>query len=125
MLKLLSTLLGIQAISSILMKINGTQEKHCFSKSVSYGDTINVIFIVTGEIENEKTKAVLYGPKNELLYSEHSAEGEFHHDVNKSRGDYKLCFYPEQNREHYLSLEFYTKNEKGHLINMAKDGKKK
>jgi hypothetical protein len=106
------------------MKIDGTQEKHCFTKFVQLGDTLFVNYIVTGDTASEKTTAKIWDPTNDVIYSDiNGDEGEHEYDVDKFEGIYKLCFFPEQNKEHYLSLEFYTKNEKGHFFNMANDSK--
>jgi hypothetical protein len=104
------------------MKLNGTNQQNCFSKIVPIGDTIHIQFLVTGDSSNEITSAKLFNPQGEIIYTDtNSEEGEHEYDVEQNLGTYSLCFYPPANVEHYLSLEFYTKNEKGHLVNMAKD----
>ncbi len=124
MLRILSTILLLQAMTCILIKIDGTHEKHCFTKFIRKGDTIFITFIVTGDSVSEQTTAKLFDPTNDLIFSEiNSEEADHEYDVENKQGIYKLCFYPEPNKEHYLSLEFYTKYENGHFINMAKDGK--
>lgn len=108
--------------SSILIEINRSKKlKYCFSKYVEISDLIEVSHLVSGEKE-DLVDVYLYHNNQVIVHKQGHAQSEFKHNVT-SGGDYQLCFIPYRDNVYYLSFEFFTHNEKGHTLNMAKDRK--
>jgi hypothetical protein len=106
---------------NILLSMDG-KRKRCISKDIDIGDTLFLSYVVTGDDDTEKTNIMLVDPDNTgMYYKDHVDSGEFKKDITK-QGRYKLCFRPSSGKSHYISLEFYTMQERGHTLNLAKDG---
>jgi hypothetical protein len=121
-MKILLGLAFIQFIRCILIGVNGDRKQYCFSKYVSKTDTLSLKYVVTGDTMSEQTTVKIWNPKKEEIFSKSkSDDGELDHEA-KEDGYYKLCFMPDQDKHTYISFEYYTNSESGHIINMAKDG---
>ncbi len=123
MSRILILLITIKSILSILIGIDGTQKNHCLSKYIDLSDIIHLNYLVTGEEKSDYTTVRIFNPSNKLIYEQFNKhDGELTEEAKES-GHYKLCFYPETSRPHFVSFEFYTQYERGHTLNMAKDRK--
>jgi hypothetical protein len=100
-----------------------TDNRHrCISKEIDIGDSLNMAFVVTGDDSNERTRVTISDPDRNIIYQKAEAEeGDFVQNIKK-QGRYVLCFYPSSDKPHFISFEFYSLYEKGHIINLAKDG---
>jgi hypothetical protein len=121
MFKLLILIL-LSHILSILVSMDKSTKKRCFSKYISIGDTLHLSFMVTGDEETQKTTVYLYDPDGVTIYEKLQAEdGEMNYEPSKD-GNYKMCIFPGSDKGHFVSFEFYSKYEAGHTLNLAKDG---
>jgi hypothetical protein len=122
MSKLLTTFLLIHQTISILLSMDG-HKKHCLSKPINEDDSLHFSFVVTGDDHNERTRVLLTDPDSQTIYQkENTEEGEYKAEIKKP-GVYKVCFFPSSGKAHFISFEFYSLFERGHILNLAKDGK--
>jgi hypothetical protein len=118
----LITLLIIPYTIQVLLGMDGNK-KRCISKDIGEGDTLHLSFVVTGDDNNERTKVILQDPSSKVIFQKENVEdGEYKREVQKP-GQYKLCFFPTSGKSHFISFEFYSIYERGHTLNLAKDGK--
>jgi hypothetical protein len=123
MFKLLFIISIIKLSKQILIGINEDTKNLCFSKFIEYSDIIHLAFYVTGDDQNEKIDVQLHDPHGKQLYKMLNANQGQYKDEAKSAGKYKLCFIPKfRSSPHYISFEYYSAYERGHTLNMAKDG---
>jgi hypothetical protein len=118
--KLILALVIFTYCSSILIGMDGVK-KRCLSKFVNTYNTLHLSFIVTGDEATQKTSVYLYDPDQNIVFKkENEEEGEFDYQPTKD-GDHKLCIHPAHDKPHFISFEFYSKFEAGHILNLAKD----
>jgi hypothetical protein len=119
---LILTLILIQCTRQILLSMNEKRQR-CISKEIDAGDTLHLSFVVTGDDKSERTRVLLFEPDTHTIYQkENIEEGQFQTSTKKP-GQYKLCFFSLSGKPHFISFEFYTTYERGHTLNLAKDGK--
>ena len=111
----------IAMLSSILVE-TGKKDKYCFYKDVYTPDKIHLSYVISGENE-EKVNTVLFGPEpqNKVLFENFNSENGQTIIEAKESGFYKLCFLPLNSNSYYISIDLFTENEKGHVLNLAKD----
>jgi hypothetical protein len=96
-------------------------KKRCISKFIEQTDTMYLSFMATGDEQSELTSVYLYDPDKTIIYKmEEAEEGEYKAETTK-QGQYMLCIHPASEKPHFVSFEFYTKYERGHTLNLAKD----
>ena len=93
------------------------------TKDVEENDNINVSYLITGENDEEKIDAKLESPKGSIIVERVSEKGGDFKQVARETGTHKLCFFVPKPGENFISFEFFTLEEKGHALDMAKDGK--
>jgi hypothetical protein len=120
-LSLLIPILLIQSYLSIIVETNGKKDMYCFNKFVEERDILNLSYVVTGDENSEKINAFVKDEDEITIYNNiQESEGSFSLEVRKG-GKHKVCFSAVDGKEYYISFEFYTNNEKGHTLDLAKD----
>lgn len=113
----------ISNIYSIYLHTKAYKNEYCMSKDIDENDTITISYLITGDSDEEKIDAKLHDPQGALIAERlNESGGEIKHIV-KEHGVHKLCFYVPKPGENFISFEFFTAYEKGHTLDMAKDGK--
>ena len=107
---------------SLLVKVTGKKEIHCFKKNFLDDDTVTMSYMVVSE-KPEKVKVVFYKVEtNETLFIKESDQtGEYKNETPLTGGEYKLCFYPKYNNEFYISFELVSLYENGSMKDLAAD----
>lgn len=120
-LSLLSAILLIQTYVSIIVETDGKKDVYCFNKFVEEGDRLNLSYVVTGDENSEKVNTFIKdGDENTIFNNIQESDGAYYIEIRKA-GKYKLCFSGLEGKEYYISFEYYTNNEKGHTLDLAKD----
>ncbi len=124
MLKPFILMLTFKSILNILIGVDGTHKLHCLSKHIDVSDMIHLNYLVTGEEDADTTSVKLFNPNNIVIFEHNNKhDGELIQEV-KDTGYHRLCFYPQSDKPHFISFEYFTQYERGHTLNMAKDRKK-
>ena len=93
------------------------------SKDVYLDDNVHISYLITGDNGEEKFNVKFMNPVGEIIDEKlNENQGELKYTVKES-GAHKLCFYVPTPGENYISFEYYTLEEKGHTLDMVKDGK--
>lgn len=110
-----------------LMVVLEKGNQYCINKDVLSGDILKGSFVCTGE-HQKMADVVVNSSYSKILYQNKDTDGktildqgDFTINIEYS-GAYSLCFMPKED-EIVVSFEFFTMNESGHIINLAKDGK--
>lgn len=112
----------IKYISSIYIHTKSYKHEYCMTKDITESDTVHVSYIITGDNDEEKIDAKFTNPEGGIVQEiTNQSGGDIKHVVTHS-GIYKICFHVPKPGENFISLEFYTIMEKGHTLDMAKDG---
>jgi hypothetical protein len=120
-LSLLIVILFIKSYISIIIETNGKKDVYCFTKFVEEGDRLNLSYVVTGDENSEKLDAFVKDEDENTIYNSiQESEGNYSIDVMKA-GKHKVCFSALEGKEYFISFEYYTHNEKGHTLDLAKD----
>jgi hypothetical protein len=109
-------------INSIYLHTKPNKNDYCMGKDVNNEDNIHISYLITGDSGEEKINVKLMGPNDEIIESklnENSGEIKY---IAKELGRYILCFNVPTPGETYISFEYYTTQEKGHTLDMVKDG---
>jgi len=109
------------------MIILNSGQEFCLHKDLKLSDVIKVNYIVSGENESS-ISAKLHGPFSATLFdiqnqNKGNFENEIQYDGNHDfkKGTYSLCF-QSSSQENVVSFEFFSHNEGGHIVNIAKEG---
>jgi hypothetical protein len=120
-LSLLIGLLFIQSYLSIIVETDGKRDLYCFTKFVEEGDILNLSYVVTGDENSEKVNAFIKDDDEITIYNTiQESDGNYSATIKKA-GKHKVCFSSLERKEYYISFEFFTNNEKGHTLDLAKD----
>jgi len=121
-LSLLTSILFIRSYLSITIETSGKKDSYCFSKLVEQGDKLNLSYIVTGDDKSEKCNALIKDEDENILFSlnDQPQGNYFEKEVNKA-GKHTACFFGLEGKLLYISMEFYSNNEKGHTLDLATD----
>ena len=113
----------LSTTNSIYLHTKAYKNEYCMTKDIELEDNINISYLITGDSDEEKIDAKLLDPEGTLI-QERNAEnaGEFKQIARKS-GTHKVCFFVPKPGENFISFEFFTTEEKGHTLDMAKDCK--
>ena len=112
----------ISNICSIYLHTKTYKNEYCMKKEINDDDTITISYLITGDSDEEKIDAKLTGPRGDLLEEKLNQSGGEIKLVTKEHGDFTLCFFVPKPGENFISFEFFTAMEKGHTLDMAKDG---
>jgi hypothetical protein len=120
-LSLFVGLFFIQSYISIIVETDGRKDLYCFSKFVEEGDKLNLSYVVTGDETSEKVNTFIKDDDEITIFnSTQESEGNYSEIVKKA-GKHKVCFSSLEGKEYYISFEYFTNNEKGHTLDLAKD----
>lgn len=109
--------------NSIYLHTKSYKNEYCLQKTIDSDDNIRLSYLITGDSDEEKIDARLFDPNNNAIFERRNESGgELQHKASES-GVYRLCFFVPRPGDNYISFEFYTDYEKGHTLDMAKDGK--
>lgn len=111
----------ICVVSSIYLQTKSYKNEYCMSKVIDSDDTIKISYLITGDSDEEKIDATLSDPNNQVVFSKKGESGADATHKAQTQGTYHLCFFVPQPGENYISFEFFTEGEKGHIVDMAKD----
>ena len=121
-LSVLISILFIRSYLSITIETNGRKDTYCFSKFVEQGDKLNLSYVVTGDDKTEKANAFIKDEDENTLFSlNDESEGNYFENEVRKAGRHKVCFFGLEGKELYITMEFYTNNEKGHTLDLATD----
>ena len=91
-------------------------------KEIEENDSITISYLITGDSDEEKIDAKLTDSKGSLIEEKLNQSGGEIKQTAKEQGTYTLCFFVPKPGENFISFEFFTAFEKGHTLDMAKDG---
>lgn len=120
---LLIILAVISGINTIYLHTKSYKMEYCMTKDIDENDYINISYLITGDSDEEKIDAKLTSPKGQLMDEKLNESGGEIKMIARESGIHKLCFFVPKPGESFISLEFFTSQEKGHTLDMAKDGK--
>ena len=115
-------LLNMYNFLTMSLRMHKNTGEFCMHKYIYKADTAYINIAITGE--NYETINLVFKIDNsssELVNLTNIANKELHVNIEE-KGEYVLCFYPIFNSEITLTYDFYTDFERGHLMNLAKDG---
>ena len=92
------------------------------TKHIEMDDYINISFLITGDNGEEKMDAKIENPKGSIIEEKIKVSGGDFKIIARGPGNYELCFYVSKPGENFISFEYFTTQEKGHTLDMAKDG---
>ena len=119
---LLSIFAILSNINSIYLHTKKNKNEYCMSKFIDVDDSITISYLITGDSDEEKIDSKFVGPEGSLIGEKTNESGGLMKFVAKQKGEHKLCFFVPKPGENFISFEFFTANEKGHTLDMAKDG---
>lgn len=121
-------ILVLFSTTNSLMIVLEKNREYCADKEINSGDSIKASYMITGK-KQDLVKVTLRGPHS-MDYYTNSIENEnifkSSDDINlpiEYSGNYSLCFLTKKSSNTMVSFEYYTLNESGHLISLAKDEK--
>jgi hypothetical protein len=121
-------LLIFLSTTNSLMIVLEKNKEYCADKEINSGDSIKASYMITGK-KQDQVKVTLRGPHSMDYYTNViESENIFKSsdDITLSieySGNYSLCFLTKKSSNTVVSFEYYTLNESGHLISLAKDEK--
>jgi hypothetical protein len=93
------------------------------TKEIELEDSIHISYLITGDSDEEKIDAKFTSPEGNLIQEKLNESGGEIKITARESGKHKLCFFVPKPGQSYISFEFYTIQEKGHTLDMAKDRK--
>jgi hypothetical protein len=105
---------------SLIIETNGKKDQYCVRKRFDDDDQLNLHFFVTGELVGD-VSVTIYDPNGLIFYTKEKVSNDNTTKETKLPGQYKLCFQSLISLEIYISFEFYSLHEQGHVLNLAKD----
>ena len=112
-------------IKSIYLHTKSYKNEYCMSKDIEIDDSIHISYLITGDSDEEKIDAKFGSPENNTIKERLNESGGEFKIIARETGKHTLCFFVPKPGENFISFEFYTTQEKGHTLDMAKDGMKK
>jgi hypothetical protein len=102
------------------------KKEYCVEKEINSGDQIKASFMITGQHQETVTVA-MKGPHSMDYYTNNNqgvlkSSDEINLNI-EYQGVYSLCFLTKTGVDTVASFEYFTMNESGHLITLAKDDK--
>ena len=103
------------------------KKEFCIDKEINSGDSIILSYMISGQ-EEDKTHTRIKGPHSTDYYDNKIIESQSFKSSEEIKikiefsGVYSLCFISKSNSDIVTSFEYFTANESGHLINIAKNG---
>jgi hypothetical protein len=91
-------------------------------KNINSEDILRISYLIAGDIDEEKVDAKLYDPNNDIIFERKNENGGEYTQKTIQSGEYKFCIYVPKPGNSYISFEYYTEDENGGIIDMAKDG---
>ena len=93
----------IISISSVKIKIDGSQRDYCFTKTIyDKEDTMKISFLISSG-KRESVNITFKNKNGKILYQEvYKQKDEYLTDVLPS-GDYTLCFSPREQTIYYIN----------------------
>jgi hypothetical protein len=125
---LILLILFLLSTTNSLMIVLEKNIEYCADKEINSGDSIKASYMITGK-KQDQVKVTLKGPHSMDYYTnviENESIFKSSDDINLSieySGNYSLCFLTKKSSNTVVSFEYYTLNESGHLISLAKDEK--
>lgn len=125
--KIFSILVYTTYINTLMIVLDKNKE-FCITKEILQGDDIKASFMFSGKHQSD-FYTVLKNPHSKILYENKVNTGSIvkYKDNDEIRvsvtysGEHALCFTAFKDSNAVVSFEFYTLNESGHIISVAKD----
>jgi hypothetical protein len=114
----------LQNILSVIIILEKNKE-YCLYKEIPGGEVLKGSYVITGEKQDTVTVWV-EGPFNKGLFNNKDNKGRFSDKGEfiipiEHHGTHTLCFHTKHANNILVSFEFFTLQESGHIINLAKD----
>lgn len=107
-------------VSNLLINLTPKNPIKCYTKTISYKDTLYFSFMVSSESTKEVFAELKNNNNNQII---HKVNNSFYEYKSKEllKGDYDLCFISKDSGELHVSFQYYSYLENGLINDLAKD----